>query len=55
MMCTGLSSAAVCHSATSGRPDTKRWSCTSHGFHCAPSSMSIGRGMNGTGCAGSLT
>ena len=55
MMWTALSSGAVFHTATSGRSDTKRWSCTSHGFHCEASPMAIGRGMNGTGCAGSLT
>ena len=55
MMCTGCANVSPLKVSTSERPSTKRWSRTSHGFHWLPSSRLIGRGMNGTGLAGSDT
>src|SRR2546425_10278832 len=50
------SSGALTNLSTSGRPSTKRWSCTSQVRQSPPGYVGeIGRRRYGTGCAGSET
>ena len=55
MMWTSEVRAAVVYSSTSGRPDTKRWSRISQVRQASASRMWTGRGVKGTGLAGSET
>src|SRR5450755_4396639 len=51
---TGAVNGSVTKTSTSGRPESSRWSSTSHFAHSSPLSA-IGRERNGTGLAGSET
>src|SRR5262245_66152294 len=52
---TASLSGGVVYASTSGRSTTERWSLTSHRRHDSESLNRVGRGIYGTGLAGSET